>query len=571
MLRFLSIARLAIIDSVEIEFGPGLTVLTGETGAGKSIIVGAVDLLLGGRASADLIRTGADSAQIQAVVEAPGGREFVVRRELTVSGRSRAFVDGALVTTSALRDAMAPLVDLHGQHDHQALLDPASHLDLLDAFAAVDTGRQAVASAFEAWRQSRDALAACQLDARERAARLELTTFQLSEIDRVDPRPGEDEELAETRRVLANADRLHRLCQEAYDELYEGDGAVLERLGRVWKRVAELAALDRHFEGALAAREAVLPHLQDLAWQLRDRARHLDVSPERLQQVEDRLAALERLKRRYGPTLPDVIARRAQLNAERETLSMSGERVAELEAEVARRRARYREFAERLSQARREAAPQLARRLEVELAELAMGAARCEVRFEPGGLPESRWLPSGIDAVELYLSANPGEDLRPLARIASGGELSRVMLALKTLVTTDAPGKTLVFDEVDAGIGGRAADAVGARLRRLGARFQVLCITHLPQVAAHAHHHYRIEKAVRDGRTITLVDALTPERRVHEIARMMGGSAASARVLDGARELLASRAKGEREAKGESETSPAQPPAPPDRPGRRKK
>jgi DNA repair protein RecN (Recombination protein N) len=554
MLRFLSIARLAIIDSVELELRPGLTVLTGETGAGKSIIVGAVDLLLGGRASADLVRTGAESAQIQAVIEAPDGREVLVRRELTASGRSRAFIDGTLVTTAALRDAMAPLVDLHGQHDHQTLLDPASHLDLLDEFAALGAERRAVASAFEAWRQSRDALASCQMDERERAARLELAAFQLSEIDRVGPQPGEDEELAETRRVLANADRLHRLCQEAYDELYEGDGAVLERLGRVWKRVAELAALDRQFEAALATRDAVLPQLQDLAWQLRDRATHLDASPERLQQVEDRLAALERLKRRYGPTLQDVITRRAGLVAERETLSMSGERAAELEAEVARRRAHYLEVAGRLSDARRAAAPRLARRLEAELAELAMAAVRCEVRFEPAGLPEGRWLPSGVDAVELYLSANPGEALRPLARIASGGELSRVMLALKTLVSTDAPGKTLVFDEVDAGIGGRAADAVGARLRQLGERFQVLCITHLPQVAAYAHHHYCITKTVRHGRTITLVDALTPERRIHEIARMMGGSTASAKVLEGARELLASRAKGEQIAKGESES-----------------
>lgn len=554
MLRFLSIARLAIIDSVDLELGPGLTVLTGETGAGKSIIVGAVDLLLGGRASADLIRTGAESAQVQAVVETPDGREIIVRRELTASGRSRAFIDGTLVTTAALRDTMAPLVDLHGQHDHQALLDPASHLDLLDEFAGLGADRQAVAAAFEAWRQSRDALASCQMDERERAARLELTAFQLSEIDRVNPRPGEDDDLAETRRVLANADRLHRLCQEAYDELYEGDGAVLERLGRVWKRVAELAALDRHFEGALAARDAVLPQLQDLAWQLRDRATHLEASPERLQEVEDRLAALERLKRRYGPTLQDVIARRAHLVAERDTLSMSGDRAAELEAEVARRRVQYLEAAERLSKARQAAAPRLTRHLEAELAELAMGAARCEVRFEPGGLPEPRWLPCGIDALELYLSANPGEDLRPLARIASGGELSRVMLALKTLVSTDAPGKTLVFDEVDAGIGGRAADAVGARLRQLGERFQVLCITHLPQVAAYAHHHYSIAKAVRNGRTVTLVDALSSERRVQEIARMMGGSTASPKVLDGARELLASRAKGEEKAKGESET-----------------
>jgi DNA repair protein RecN (Recombination protein N) len=346
------------------------------------------------------------------------------------------------------------------------------------------------------------------------------------------------------------------VCTEAYAELYDGEGAVLEKLSRVWKHVAELAALDASFAPFVAARESIGAPLQDLALALRERATHLEASPERLQAVEDRLAVLERIKRRHGPSIDDVLVRRQKLVEERRALAHSAERADELSRELEDRRSAFLTAARRLSSERRRVASGFGDALAEELSSLAMPGARCEVRFEPDELPDARWSPQGIDGGEFYLSANVGEDPRPLARIASGGELSRVMLGLKTLATTDADGKTLIFDEVDAGIGGRAADAVGARLRALGDRFQVLCITHLPQVAAHAHSHYRVTKGVRRGRTVTAVELLSREQRVEELGRMMGGEPVTPAVLAGARALLEAR-WGKEEAKGESESGGA--------------
>jgi DNA repair protein RecN (Recombination protein N) len=447
----------------------------------------------------------------------------------------------------------APLVDLHGQHDHQSLLDPATHLDLLDRFGDHTSEVDAAARAYEAWHETRQALDASQLDARERAARLDLVEFQLAEIDRVAPHPGEDEELGATRVVLANADRLHRLCSEAYSELYDGDAAALTTLSRVWKRVGELASIDRTFEPFDAARADLASQLEDLAYALRERLTHLDASPARLQEVEDRLASLERLKRRHGASLNDVLAKRATLAAEREALSTGAERADALRADLESRTHDFLRAARALGQARRITAQRFARELATELADLAMPGARCDVRFREEELPVERWSRRGIDEGELYLSANVGEGPRPLARIASGGELSRVMLGLKTLATTDTAGKTLIFDEVDAGIGGRAADAVGARLGRLGSAFQVLCITHLPQVAAHADVHYRVAKDVRRGRTVTSVTPLEPRARTEEIARMMGGDGLSDAVLGAAQALIAERQRHKEKPKGERE------------------
>jgi DNA repair protein RecN (Recombination protein N) len=552
MLRYLNIQRLAVIEALDLEFGPGLTVLTGETGTGKSIVVEAVDLLLGGRASADLVRTGAECGQVQAILEDPEGGEVVVRREISAGGRSRAFLDGNLVTTAQLREAIGPLVDLHGQHDHQALLSPEHHLRLLDSYAGLQTHAADVARAFEELREATRALEGTQIDERERAARTELLSFQLGEIDRVAPHSGEDEALAAERGILASADRLQRQAAEAYLRLYEADTSVMGELEQVWRRLAELAALDSRFEPYLAWRESLRPQLEDLALFLRSYAGSLDTSPERLQAVEDRLASLARLKKRYGPALEDVFQRQQALRAELASLNVSDARVGELQRAVCATRGAFMERATRLSDLRRAAAATLSQALEAELAELAMERARCDVRFQPTRSAE-RATARGIDDAEFFLAANPGEAARPLARIASGGELSRVMLALKTLATIDAPGKTLVFDEVDAGIGGRAADMVGKRLRQLGTRFQVLCITHLPQVAAHADAHYRVVKHLEAERTVATVSRLQAGERARELARMIAGTESSDRVLAGAREMIATRAKGEGQAKGESE------------------
>ena len=542
MIRFLSVTNLAVIDRLELEFAPGLNVLTGETGAGKSILVGAVGLLVGGRASSELVRTGADAATVQAVFEKPDGGELIVRREITAQGRSRAFADGALITSGALRDAAGSLVDLHGQHEHQVLLDPATHLDLLDEFSGLMPERDGVATAFRDWQRIRDERARLAASEQQKASRAEFLAFQLAEIDRVAPKPGEDEELASTRQVLANADRLQRLCAEAYTALYEGDDAALPALAIVWKKVGELAALDPKFTAYVEARQQVKSQLEDLAFFLRSYAQDIDASPARLQEIEDRLASLERLKKKHGASLADVIARAEALRGELHDLEHATERAAVLDAALDAAHAAYRTVAGELSARRKAAAKEFARALEKALADLAMAKTRCEVRFREGG-GEERWSERGLDEAEFYISPNPGEDVKPLARIASGGELSRIMLALKTLATTDAPGKTLIFDEVDAGIGGAVADVVGARLRLLGERFQVLCITHLPQIAAYGSTHYRIEKSIRGGRTSTTVARIDGPERETEIARMMGGAAVTASVLAGAREMIQAKAK----------------------------
>jgi DNA repair protein RecN (Recombination protein N) len=576
MLRFLRIQHLAVIDSVEVEFDPGLNVLTGETGAGKSILVEAVGLLLGGRASGDLVRTGEEAAAIEAIFES-SGEELLVRREITAQGRSRAYVNGALATAGALKDLSNRLIELHGQHEHQTLLDPSTHLGVIDSFGALDQLVEPTAAAYDAMRASHDELVRVRAAATDRDARQDLITFQLGELDRAAlHEPAEDADLAALRQVLASADRVERLCTEGYAALYERDDAILAALGHVWRRVAELASLDPQFTPYLEARDGIKSQLEDLAGFLRKYADSVDASPARLQQVEERLALLERLKRKYGPSLAEVIARRDALRRELSDLAGGDDRIAELERDLAQTRRAFLDAASRLSRERQRLAASFAKELEALLADLAMERTQFEVRFAEA-LPESAWSARGIDAAEFFVSPNPGEDLRPLARIVSGGELSRIMLAIKTLTATSrhgfsdatdrppsasAPG--LIFDEVDAGIGGRVADVVGRKLRTLGSAFQVLCITHLPQIAAYADTHFEIDKRVDRGRTRTTVRRLDEPGRVDELARMLGGEAISDGLRASAREMLVGRQaarlaadagvrSGKAKAKGESE------------------
>jgi len=551
MLRYLNIRNLAVIETLEVTFQPGLNVITGETGAGKSIVVGAVGLLLGDRASADMIRTGEEIAIVQAVFD-HDGREIILRREINSQGRSRSFVDGNLVTAAALRDLGSDLVDLHGQHEHQALLDPDSHLDLLDSFAGLGELCADVARLFEAYTAVRAELESLRRLERDKEARAEFLRFQLNEFDRVNPQPGEDEQLEQQKRLLGNSDRLKRLCDEAYGRLYDDDTSVVSSLSSIWKRVAELAQLDDRFQPHLDARVSLDAQLDELAGFLREYGAHVEAAPERLAEVEDRLALLERLKRKHGGALGDVLAKRDECRAELERLSTSAEKVQALEADLERAASAYRDAAIRLSKRRRSKATDLASAIEKELQQLAMERARFDVRFEALIEDESAWTPKGIDQGQFYISPNPGEDLRPLAKIASGGELSRMMLALKTLASTDSPGKTLVFDEVDAGIGGRVADVVGQRLQALGRDFQVLCITHLPQIGAAGNCHYRVSKSVRQGRTVTSVDVLPEAERIDELARMMAGAVVTDGARETAREMIAARAADQgHETKGE--------------------
>ena len=572
MLRFLRIRNLAVIESVDVEFEPGFNVLTGETGAGKSIVVEAVGLLLGSRASSDLVRTGESQASIEAIFEDTSTdaqlRELVVRREITSHGRSRSFINGALATAAALRDLSQRLVELHGQHEHQALLDPATHLPLLDAHARLEADAGQVGEAWATVRTLREQLDRSRMDSRERAARLDLIDFQLGEIEKASPKAGEDEELAATKHVLASADRIQRLCEESYAALYDSDAAVLAGLGGVWKRVDELAEIEPRFAPHVEARDGIKGQLEDLAFFLRSYADSVDASPERLQQVEDRLALIERLKRKHGPSLQDVIDKGESLRRERAFLTGGSEEADELQKRLDAATAIFLERARRLSNARRAAARPFARQIETLLADLAMARTRFEVRFNQTELGPDGWNERGIDQAEFFLSPNVGEDVRPLARIVSGGELSRVMLALKTMGAASARAsasttRTLIFDEVDAGIGGRVADVVGMKLRDLGGEFQVLCITHLAQIAARASTHFHIDKNVRGTRTITSVTRMEHEGRVEEIARMIGGAHVTESARTTARDMLATgrgeagakpAARPRAKAKGESES-----------------
>jgi DNA repair protein RecN (Recombination protein N) len=577
MLRFLSIKRLAVIDAVDVEFEPGLNVLTGETGAGKSILVEAVGLLLGGRASGDLVRTGEDVATIEAIFES-GGEELLVRREITSQGRSRAYINGELATAGALRDLSRRLIELHGQHEHHTLLDPVTHLDVVDAFGGLGRLTDTTAATFEGWRAVRDDLARARKTLTEREARQELVTFQLGELARAAiVSPEEDTELAAARHVLANAERVERLCEEGYASLYESDGAVLSGLGQVWRRVSDLAAIDARFQPYLEARDGIKSQLEDLALFLRRYADGIEASPARLQQLEERLALLERLKRKYGPTLAACIEKRDALRLELAALESGDQRVADLARAEHAARSEYLSAARALADERRRVAVPFARGMEALAADLAMERTRFDVRFGDA-LAEEAWSARGIDTAEFFVSPNPGEELRPLARIVSGGELSRLMLAIKSLTATSRAGWTdasdrppsavapgLIFDEVDAGIGGRVAEVVGRKLRALGSAFQVLCITHLPQIAACADTHFAIEKRVERGRTRTSVSRLDAGGRVEELGRMLGGATVTEGLRASAREMLSNRqketggggAKGESKSKGESERAKA--------------
>ena len=548
MIRFLSIQNLAVIEEIQIELDAGLNVLTGETGAGKSIVVEALGLLMGGRASPNLVRTGETKALIQASIEDAAKEEFILRREVSSEGRSRAFINGNLTTISALKELTGRLVDLHGQHEHESLLDPKTHLVVLDRYATLTKKSIAVSEAYGCFQKARKSLERTIAAQHDKAARLELLEFQLSEIGKICPLVGEDQRLNAARKVLMNAEQLQRLRSESYVALYEGEDAILTLLERLWKRVRELADLDPRFVPYVEMKEEVKVQLEDLAFFLRSFEIDIDPSLGDLQQVEDRLVLLERLKKKYGKSLNEIIARQSVLKAEVLAIDNAAGRMSVLEQDLEEIYATYLNSAKALSASRKTAAKKMCSELEKLLEALAMKGTRFDVRFKDTKPSEETWTGSGIDQVVFYLSPNPGEELRPLSKVASGGELSRIMLGLKTLASTDEAGKTLIFDEVDAGIGGRAADTVGQNLSDLGEKFQVLCVTHLPQIAAYAGTHYRVEKTVQGGRTLTTVERLKGEKRVEELARLMTGTAVSSKSRASARELLSMRSRNEEKA-----------------------
>jgi DNA repair protein RecN (Recombination protein N) len=465
----------------------------------------------------------------------------VIRRELQASGKGRATVNGALVPVSLLRDLAPSLAVIHGQHEPQGLLDPATHLDLLDHFAGADDGRP-VGEFYRDLRAAEAALERLRGDRREAERRREMLEFQANEIEKAGLAAGEEEALRVEKARQANAGRLSTLSGEAYALLYDDEAAALSRLTQVFRRLEDLAEIDPSFRPFLDARREVLAPLEDLALRLRDYHEQLEVSPGRLDEIESRLALLERLKKKYGATVEEVLGFGARCRRELDALASPEEQERTLEVRRERLAAAYLERARELSKKRKAAARELRKRVQAELAQLAMEKTRFEVAFTP---PETEaeadpalWTERGLERAEFLLSPNLGEEVRPLARIASGGELSRIMLGLKSVVRSDVPGLSLVFDEVDAGIGGRVAEVVGRKLKAVAARQQVLCVTHLPQIAALADHHLAVRKRVEQGRTLTVVEALTGEARAEEIARMLGGETITATARQHAREML---------------------------------
>jgi DNA repair protein RecN (Recombination protein N) len=561
MLKELGIKNFAIIDQLRVEFGPGLNVFTGETGAGKSIVVDALNLALGERASGDLIRTGSDEAVVEAAFElnshAPAavrsilreqgidlgpGEDLVVRRVISAGGKNKVYVNGSLATLATLSAIGAHLADIHGQHEHQSLLAVEQQLDLLDAYGGLLPLRSAFADLFRRYHGLRSELAAIEAGEREKAQREDLLRYQASEIEGAKLTAGEDDELAAEQRVLANAEKLAGLAAAADDALYASDGSVLAGLRRALTGLRDIAAIDASLAGTFELLESGRAQIEEAAREVSAYAERVQVDPARLEAVGDRIELLRKLKKKYGATIADVAAFGARAAAELAKIERSGEERERLRGEIAALREQLTAMAKEFTRKRTAAGRELEKKVEAELGRLGMKKSRFVVAVgrEPGDdtIDGLRVTASGADRIEFLLSANPGEEPRPLARTASGGELSRIMLALKTILIEGDPIPTVVFDEVDAGIGGAVAEEVGRKLRKIASRRQVFCITHLPQIACMATTHYGVAKSVKKDRTSAEVRRLDPKERVDEVARMLGGRTITEATLRHAEEMI---------------------------------
>ncbi|HOG18285.1 MAG TPA: DNA repair protein RecN [Syntrophales bacterium] len=557
MLRELSISNFAIIDRLSVSFGEGLNVISGETGAGKSILIGAISLLLGDRAYADMIRSDEDAAVVEAFFEVGcddllgeklqemgfgGAKEVVVRRIVSRSGRNRAYINGGLANLAMLSSLSARLVNICGQHEHQAILDSAGHVDILDAFGGLGPLRSAYAARYGEFRERGRILGELEEKNRRRAEREELLRFQRQEISAAEPKPDEDRHLLDEKKVLSNIQKLRDLGTGAYEGLYGKGGSVLGELRGVIASLREIRKVDAACDLAPEEAEALFYQLEEIAFALRRYLDKLSADPERLEAVEERLAVLGQLKRKYGPSLEDVLRCRKEMEEDLEGIASADETIGGLRREIAGLQDRLLAQAADLSRERKKAAKALKKAMEREIAQLNMAAARFEAFFPdpalgPEGVPVLG--DKGIDAPEFLLSANTGEALKPMSRIASGGELSRIILAVKKVLARTGSVGTVVFDEVDSGIGGSTAEVVGRKLKDVAKHHQVLCITHLPQIACYGDLHYRVSKAVKDGRTATQVERLSDDARLEEIARMLGGIEVTEATRRHAREMLA--------------------------------
>lgn len=543
MIAVLRVRNLAVIDELELELSPGLNVITGETGAGKSMLVKALELVLGARATADLVRTGSDTARVEALFELPNGEEHVLTRTVTAAGRSKAYVDGELATVGRLRELARQWVDISSQHEHHTLVDPRSHLAWLDRFAGTATLLHALRDAVKLAGEAASDLRAFRLEISERAERMDLLRFQLAEIERVDPSPGELDAVLEELERLGHAEGLERAAREAAGHLHFTEPSAVALVGRAATALSAVRQHDSGLKEGLARLESVRIELEDLASELEQYRSHLDPDPARLAQLAERDQALSRLVRRHG-SLEAALAHREQVRSALDALQDADAHEVELAERANERLEHAAGVARGLSAQRREHAGRLAEAVTVELAALGMGHARIEVGVDPNPgegplqVDGARLGPSGLDHVEFLIAPNPGEDPRPLSKVASGGELSRALLALKQVLAGLGPVHTYVFDEVDTGVGGAVAEAIGKKLHTVARHHQVLCITHQAVIAAWADHHHQVGKRVAAGRTHTHVNLLDRSERQEELARMLGGETITAGVRQAAADLL---------------------------------
>jgi DNA repair protein RecN (Recombination protein N) len=563
MLVELRLENYAVIDNLAVAFAPGLNLLTGETGAGKSILIDALALLLGEKASSDVIRSGTDKAILSAVFEIEGAvgnivekifeingidsedESIILRREISTGGKSRVFVNNQPATVAVLRQLAPYLANIHAQNESILSFDAAARLSLLDAFAG--TQLEATANAFENWKAIASRIEELESGEQDRLRLLDLWIFQKREIDDAKLQPGEDERLESEKRVLANAEKIYNAALNAFDLLYEGSASTSASLRAAQKHVEELVRYEPKFQEALAALDTARISVEDVGATLRDYAGGIQASPEHLAEVEDRLAMIDRLKRKYGASLGEVIDFGAEVSRKLSEMENKDEILRQLRGQLAQAAEEYLRVARAISKQRYEAARKLEKLVEAEINDLAM---RSHFKIEVSGTDEEgTWSASGFDQVLYLISTNPGEPLRRLEHVASGGELSRVMLALKSTVEASTRSRkktvgqrTLVFDEIDTGIGGRAAEAVGKKLKSLSRSNQVLCVTHLPQIATFADHHYLIEKKDSGGRTRTTVRQIVGEERTEEVARMLSGAKLTDTSRKHAEQMLKSNA-----------------------------
>jgi DNA repair protein RecN (Recombination protein N) len=569
MLLELRIQNLAVIEELALEFAPGFNVLTGETGAGKSIILGALNLVLGGRGSPEIIRAGAESARVEAAFDAPvpeptrellsrygvdvDDREpVVVSRQLTANGRSRVYINGQFATTTLLKALGDVWVDIHGQHEHQSLFRVETHLELLDAYSQVGEARAALAVAYERVQSARSRLRALQIEQQNTLREREYLEHELAELNRAALKEGEDESLEAERKRLQNAQALSRVSNGLFGRLYEAPGSALEQLQACRTQLGALRQLDESFKELESRLDTLYYELEDVSLFVRDYRDRLDFDAARLEEVEARLSLIYEMKRKYGLTISDVLARQRATQERHDSLKTRSDEMERLKEALRGDLREAGRIAFALSDRRREVARLLEERVEGELQGLAMTKTRFRVSVEPleseTGLLRRHdkgynLTGTGVDRVEFLIAPNVGEPLRPLTKVASGGEISRVMLALKTVLADVDTVSTLVFDEIDSGIGGETATVVGRKLQALGRSRQVLCVTHLPQIAALSDAHFHVAKEVDgagdDARTVATARRLASEERVAELARMLGGDSETSRAH--ARELLAFR------------------------------